>query len=80
MMIFYVNLVRSKGVEPVFFGTGDNSDFRATDIKPLGLKGTSCTLHMPNGTSLTCVIVRLPGIHMVSNALAGAAVGSQPLI
>ena len=63
-----------KGVEPVFFGTGDNSDFRATDIKPLGLKGTSCTLHMPNGTSFDCV-VPLPGIHMVSNALAGAAVG-----
>ena len=29
---------------------------------------------MPNGTSFDCV-VPLPGIHMVSNALAGAAVG-----
>ena len=63
-----------KGVEPVFFGTGSNSQFRADDIRPLGLRGTSCTIHLPDGSSFSCV-VPLPGAHMISNALAGASVG-----
>lgn len=63
-----------KGVSPVFFGTGENSQFYASDMKSLGLKGTSCTIHLPSGESFNC-IVPLPGPHMVSNALAGAAVG-----
>lgn len=63
-----------KGSEPVFFGTGENSSFRAENQKSLGLKGTSCTIHLPDGTYFDCVIP-LPGPHMVSNALAGAAAG-----
>ncbi len=63
-----------KGVKPVFFGLGDENQFRADHIEPLGLKGTACTIYLPNNSSFTCT-VPLPGIHMVSNALAGAAVG-----
>lgn len=63
-----------KGVAPVFFGRGDNCQFRADNVEALGLKGSSCTIHLPSGDSFDC-IVPLPGAHMVSNALAGAAVG-----
>lgn len=63
-----------KGVTPLFFGFGDNSQFCAGNMEALGLKGTSCTISLPDQTSFEC-IVPLPGIHMVSNALAGAAVG-----
>lgn len=63
-----------KGVEPVFFGLGDNCQVNATDISPLGLKGTACKIHLPSGESFNCTIP-LPGAHMLTNALAGAAVG-----
>ncbi len=63
-----------KGIAPVFFGTGENCQFRALDIQPLGLKGTRLTIQLPSGDSFSCVIP-VPGPHMVSNALAGAAVG-----
>lgn len=63
-----------KGVTPVFFGQGDNCEYRADHIEALGLKGSSCMIHLPSGESFTC-IVPVPGAHMVSNALAGAAVG-----
>ncbi|MCF2554310.1 UDP-N-acetylmuramoyl-tripeptide--D-alanyl-D-alanine ligase [Faecalicatena contorta] len=72
------NLLRDmgpvKGVEPVFFGTDDECQFYATDIRPLGLKGSACTIHLPSGDTFDCV-VPLPGAHMISNALAGASVG-----
>lgn len=63
-----------KGVTPVFFGMGDNCEFRADNIEPQGLRGTSCTITLKDGTSFDC-LVPVPGIHMVSNAVAGAAVG-----
>lgn len=63
-----------KGVAPQFFGIGENNEFFADQITSLGLKGTSCTIHLPSGENFDCVIP-LPGAHMVSNALAGAAVG-----
>lgn len=63
-----------KGVSPIFFGMGEENSFYADHIKPLGLKGTACTIYLPDEVSFDCV-VPLPGIHMVSNALAGAAVG-----
>lgn len=63
-----------KGVDPIFFSLEDTSaPVHATDIEPIGLKGTSCTIHLPIG-SFSCV-VPTPGLHMVSNALAGSAVG-----
>lgn len=63
-----------KGVRPVFFGLGAHNQFYADNLQALGLKGTSCTIHLPDDTCFECIIP-LPGIHMVSNALAGAAVG-----
>lgn len=63
-----------KGVDPMFFGISEECEFYASDLKSAGLRGTECTLHLPSGESFRC-LVPLPGIHMVSNALAGAAVG-----
>lgn len=63
-----------KGVAPQFFGIGKNNEFYADNITSLGLKGTSCTIHLPSGECFDCT-VPLPGAHMVSNALSGAAVG-----
>ena len=65
-----------KGVDPEFFGLGKNCQFYATAVEPLGLRGSSCTIHLPSGESFDC-IVPLPGAHMVQNALAGTAVGYQ---
>lgn len=65
-----------KGSDPIFYGLDqDKNVIYAADVEPLGLKGTSCTIHLPEG-SFSCV-VPIPGIHMVSNALAGSAVGSK---
>lgn len=66
-------LATLKNKKPYYFGLSNDYDFYATDIKSLGLKGTSCTIHLPNDT-LTATI-HLPGAHMVHNALAGTAVG-----
>lgn len=63
-----------KGVVPNLFGLSPNNDFYADQIKPQGLKGTACTIHLKDGTSFDC-LVPVPGLHMVSNALAGTAVG-----
>ena len=54
-----------KGVTPVFFGMGDNCAFRADNIEPQGLRGTSCTITLKDGSSFDC-LVPVPGIHMVS--------------
>ena len=65
-----------KGSDPIFYGLDqDKNVIYATHVESLGLKGTSCTIHLPEG-SFSCV-VPIPGIHMVSNALAGSAVGSK---
>ncbi len=61
-------------IQPEFFGTGDNCQFRATQIRSMGLRGTSCLIHLPDGDSFFCT-VPLPGEFEVTNALAGAAVG-----
>ena len=62
-----------KGVTPLFYGTSPDCDVYATDIQSQGLKGSSCIIHTPGG-QFSC-LVPTPGSHMVSNALAGAAVG-----
>lgn len=62
-----------KGVKPLFYGTSENCDIYADNIRPLGLRGSACTIHTPAG-SFSCT-VPTPGSHMVSNALAGAAAG-----
>ncbi len=63
-----------KGVTPTLFGTTSDNDFYADHLEPQGLKGTACTIHLKDGSSFDC-IVPVPGLHMVSNALAGASVG-----
>ncbi len=63
-----------KGVTPTLFGTTADRDFYADHIEPQGLRGTACTIHLKDGQCFDC-LVPVPGLHMVSNALAGAAVG-----
>lgn len=62
------------GQTPMFFGLSKQNDYYASDICSLGLGGTTCTLHLPDGDSLRAEI-HIPGNHMVYNALAGAAAG-----
>ena len=62
-----------KGVTPLFYGTSPDCDVYASDVQSQGLKGSSCIIHTPAG-EFSC-LVPTPGSHMVSNALAGAAVG-----
>ncbi len=73
------------GVSPVFFGLGENGgeqpqsaagkklDVWADRIESKGLHGISCRIHTPQG--MFEVTIPLPGLHMVYNALAAAAVG-----
>lgn len=67
------------GILPVFYGIpekeADLISFFATDIRPLGLRGSSCTIHTPGGSFE--VTIPIPGRHMVMNALAAAAVGER---
>ncbi|MDO4622460.1 MAG: UDP-N-acetylmuramoyl-tripeptide--D-alanyl-D-alanine ligase [Eubacteriales bacterium] len=74
-----LSLIEEKnGVIPVRFGIGENgfshvNDIWADEIESKGLLGISCRIHMGDESFL--VDIPAPGIHMVSNALAGAAVG-----
>ena len=61
------------GVKPVFFGLDDKRDVYADQIESRGLKGVACRIHL--GEDAFDVLVPTPGIHMVYNALAAAAVG-----
>lgn len=63
-----------KGKKPLFFGLSDRHAIYADQVEDLGLKGTSCRIHFPEGNALTATI-SIPGSHMVLNALAGASVG-----
>ena len=62
-----------KGIRPVFFGLDPSNAFYADEIENAGLSGSSCRIHTPDGTFR--VLVPKPGVHMVYNALAAAAVG-----
>lgn len=61
------------GQKPIFFGFGRDNDVWADEIKPLGLKGVSCRIHLCGSTFHASVPI--PGEHMVLNACAAAAVG-----
>lgn len=69
------SLQEVQGTKPWFFGMSNSKDAHADDITPLGLKGTRCTFHLPEG-SFTATIP-IPGAHMVYNALAGISVGHE---
>ena len=61
------------GHRPVFYGFSPRCRVYADNLKPLGLKGTACTICIDDEEF--DVTVPVPGRHMVLNALAGAAVG-----
>ncbi len=62
------------GSTPFYFGLDSKNAVYADHVVPQGLRGSSCEIHLPDGTSFSC-IVPIPGIHMVINALAGTAAG-----
>ncbi len=71
-----------KGHKPIRFGLGSQPsgpdqhlpEIYASDIKSLGLFGSTCTIHVEDKTLHTKV--PLPGGHMILNALAATAVGN----
>ena len=68
------------GIRPVFFGTGDNCAVTCENVESRGLKGMSCDICIKGelaegGEERFHVNIPMPGRHMVSNALAAAAIG-----
>jgi UDP-N-acetylmuramoyl-tripeptide--D-alanyl-D-alanine ligase len=59
--------------QPLTYGIAEDADVRATEVDSRGLDGVSFRLHW-RGESTVCR-TGLPGRHIVSNALAAAAVG-----
>ena len=67
-----MTMVERTKAQPVTYGTAQGADTRATDIQSHGLEGVSFQLHWQGATSWA--ETKLPGRHIVSNALAAAAV------
>lgn len=67
-----------KEMKPVFFGLSGENEFYASDLESQGLKGYKATIHGRQGEEAFAfpVMVPTPGIHMVSNAVAAAAIGT----
>ena len=75
-------------VTPIRFGMHRDgfshpNDLYADNVEKHGLDGISCTIHIRQGLTdavsqgtIGDVMIPLPGMHMVYNALAGAAVGT----
>ena len=69
------------GIQPVFFGNGENASVTCENVESRGLKGMSCDICLKgkmaeNGEFQKFhVEIPMPGRHMVSNALAAAAIG-----
>jgi len=57
----------------VWFGVDAGADVRASDVESLGAEGFRFVLH--HAGQSRSVALRLPGTHLVSNVLAGAAAG-----
>lgn len=68
-----ITLKETKVPAPTFFGMNPEHDLYAQNIENLGLDGVRCELVC--GSNITQVTIPIPGLHMVANALAGAAVG-----
>lgn len=62
-----------QGKTPIFFGMNTAHPLYADQVESKGLKGISCCIHTEKGSF--SVLVPIPGVHMVYNALAGTAVG-----
>jgi UDP-N-acetylmuramoyl-tripeptide--D-alanyl-D-alanine ligase len=66
------------GVKPIFFGFSEENDFYASRLESLGLHGYQAEIaEIRQGKERRfAVTVPVPGRHMVTNAVAAAAVGS----
>lgn len=62
-----------EGKKPVFFGMGKNCQVYADELADRGLRGMTCRIHLEE--DVFTVDIPMPGLHMVYNALAAAAVG-----
>ena len=66
--------IKKKGIyEPVRFGQNPTNEVFASNVVNRGLLGSKAVIHM--GLEVFPIEIPLPGIHMVNNALAAAAVG-----
>ncbi len=62
-----------QGRPAIFFGQGENASYKAKNIQPDSIFGSSFTIETPQGDIDT--YIPLPGQHQIQNALAAAAVG-----
>ncbi len=62
------------GKRPIFYGMNPGFRVYGYDLRPEGIKGTTCMISLDDEDFE--VHVPVPGAHMVQNALAAAAVGS----
>ena len=62
------------GRAPIMYGLDPGKRVYADNIRPLGFKGTACTINMDDRSF--DVTIPVPGTHMVLNALAAATVGA----
>ena len=62
------------GRAPIFYGLDPGMRVYADNIRPLGFKGTACTINMDDRSF--DVTIPVPGKHMVLNALAASTVGA----
>jgi len=61
------------GHKPTFFGLSESCDIYASGLWDMGLFGTGCNIHFPDGELM--ITIPVPGKHMLYNALAGAYIG-----
>jgi UDP-N-acetylmuramoyl-tripeptide--D-alanyl-D-alanine ligase len=66
------SMVDRTRARPLFFGTAEGADVRATEVVSRGLEGVAFRLHWRGESVLTKT--SLPGRHIVPDALAAAAV------
>jgi UDP-N-acetylmuramoyl-tripeptide--D-alanyl-D-alanine ligase len=59
----------------VSFGLFERAHVRAIDVVSDARKGTTFGLQLPGKSRSTTVVIKVPGTHNVTNALAAAAVG-----
>ena len=59
----------------ISFGLSEKADVRATQVYSDARKGTTFGLTFPGKTRHTMVVIKVHGVHNVTNALAAAAVG-----
>lgn len=70
-----ITVKEHNGIKPVFYGINGDFDVSGTAITALGLKGSFFTMKYDDKS--TDVYIKVPGAHMVHNALAAAAVGRE---